>query len=75
VGSDADLVLWDPDLTRVVRGDEGYSRAGFSLHDGWEVTGWPRYTLSRGEIIVRDGRITAHGGRGRWLRQGPTAPL
>lgn len=75
VGSDADLGIWDPELTRTVNGSEGQSRAGYSLYDGWTVTGWPVYTLSRGEVIARDSRIVGSPGRGIWLRQGPTAAL
>jgi dihydropyrimidinase len=75
VGSDADLVIWDPALTRTVRGTEGQSRAGHSVYDGWEVTGWPVYTLSRGEVIACGGQIVAEGGRGIWLRQGQSGTL
>jgi dihydropyrimidinase len=75
VGSDADLVIWDPELSRVIHGDEGMSRAGYSLYEGWEVVGWPRYTISRGQVIVADGQVTAKSGRGRWLSQGPTMML
>jgi dihydropyrimidinase len=72
VGSDADLVLWDPELTRVIRGDQGLSNAGFSLYEGWEVTGWPAMTISRGEVVYADGSITVDDGRGLLVRCGPT---
>jgi dihydropyrimidinase len=75
VGSDADLVLWDPERRESVYGGGGESRAGYSVYDGWEVTGWPVHTLSRGEFIVRDRRIVETGARGRWLRQGPAGRL
>ncbi|MCP4225055.1 MAG: amidohydrolase family protein, partial [Actinomycetia bacterium] len=52
-GADADLVVWDPTATRVVDGATMYSNAGFTLYDGWEVTGWPELTISRGEIVAR----------------------
>ncbi|HZS93465.1 MAG TPA: amidohydrolase family protein [Chloroflexota bacterium] len=70
VGSDADLAIWDPEFTKRVNGSEGQSRAGYSVYDGWDVTGWPMWTLSRGEVIVRDGNIVAGNGRGSWLTQG-----
>jgi dihydropyrimidinase len=72
VGSDADLAIWDTELTRTVRGEDGYSNAGFSLYEGWDVTGWPVLTLSRGEVVYADGRIAVDGGRGRLVRCGPT---
>lgn len=72
VGSDADLVVLDPNDTRVVDGSAMQSRAGYSVYDGISVTGWPRFTLSRGEPVWADGRIVAAGGRGRWIRRDPT---
>ncbi|HEX4216515.1 MAG TPA: amidohydrolase family protein [Candidatus Dormibacteraeota bacterium] len=75
VGSDADLVVWDLSDRRTVDGARMRSRAGYSVYDGWEVTGWPAMTLSRGEVIFEQGVISGRPGRGRWLRRGPTQPL
>jgi dihydropyrimidinase len=72
VGSDADLVLWDPTESRVVRGTELFSRAGFSIYEGTEVTGWPRITIRRGQVIYQDGRITAQPGSGQLIQRGRT---
>jgi dihydropyrimidinase len=69
VGSDADLVLWDADATRVVDGATGQSSAGWSPYDGWSVTGWPATVVSRGEVVVDGGHLTdaARLGRGRLI--------
>jgi dihydropyrimidinase len=64
-GSDADIVVWDPDETRVVDGTTMHSRAGYSPYDGWEVTGWPALTISRGEIVARGTEVAGAPGRGR----------
>ena len=72
VGSDADLVVLDPQLRRRVDGASMQSRAGYSVYDGQEVTGWPRFTVSRGEVVLDGGEIAARPGRGQWLRRGPT---
>ena len=64
--------LWDPDETRRIERDSLFSRAGFSLFEGWEVTGWPRMTIRRGEVVFQDGRVTAEPGSGQVLRRGPT---
>lgn len=74
VGADADLVVWDPEATRTVDGATMYSRAGYSVYDGWKVTGWPVYTISRGEVLCDHGRVEAERGRGRWLRRSPGTP-
>jgi dihydropyrimidinase len=75
VGSDADIVVWDPELSRVVSGAEGMSRSGYTLYEGWEVSGWPAYTISRGEVIYADGQVTAAAGRGRLVHRERTRPL
>jgi dihydropyrimidinase len=74
VGSDADLLVLDPSLRRTVDGAAMQSRAGYSAYDGREVSGWPRFTISRGEVLLEDGQVVASAGRGQWLRRGSTAP-
>ncbi len=64
-GADADLVVWNPDETRVVDGSTMHSRAGYSPYDGWEITGWPDLTISRGEIVARGTEVVGAPGRGR----------
>jgi dihydropyrimidinase len=73
VGSDADLALWDPQHRRVIDGARMQSRAGYSVYDGWQVTGWPRFVIRRGQTVLADGEITARPGDGEWLRRDPIA--
>ena len=70
VGSDADVVLWDPDETRTIRDEDMFSGTGFSVYSGREVTGWPVMTLRRGEVVYEDGEILAGAGSGELLRRG-----
>lgn len=67
VGSDADLLVWDPELVRVVEASSLQSRADYSVYEGREVKGWPVVTISRGEIVLENGKIAAARGRGQWL--------
>lgn len=67
VGSDADLVVLDPGLRRTIDGGTQESNADYSVYEGREVHGWPRYTVSRGTVVLEDGVVTATPGRGRWL--------
>jgi dihydropyrimidinase len=69
VGSDADLVLWDPTERRMVRGTELFSRAGFSIYEGTAVTGWPRVAIRRGQVVYKDGHITVQPGSGQLLQR------
>jgi dihydropyrimidinase len=70
VGSDGDLVLWDPNETRTVRDQDMFSGTGYSVYAGWEVTGWPTMTIRRGEVVYEKGRITAKAGSGTLLHRG-----
>jgi dihydropyrimidinase len=65
VGSDADLVVWDPDAERVVAAAEQFTNADYSPYEGRTVTGWPRLTIRRGEVLADSGQIVAIGAGGR----------
>lgn len=74
VGADADLVVFDPQARRVV-GPPYFTRAGYSVFDGFEVTGWPRLTLVGGRVAFEEGRVTAEAGSGRIVRTADHRPL
>ena len=69
VGSDADIVLWDPDEVRTVRDEDMFSNRGYSIYAGREVTGWPVVTIRRGEIVYQNGEVRAAAGSGQLLRR------
>jgi dihydropyrimidinase len=71
VGSDADLVILDPNLTRTVSADMLKSRVDYSVYEGRQVTGWPVATIRRGEVVFRDGEVLGKPGSGQVLRCGP----
>lgn len=70
-GSDADLVLFDPRPTRVLSASELHSRAGFSPYEGLTVTGKVHTTISRGQVVYRDGAVVGDRGFGRFLKCAP----
>jgi dihydropyrimidinase len=74
-GSDADLVIWNPDLRRTIDGATMRSGAGHSVYDGREIHGAPEYTISRGEVVFEQGQITARRGRGQWVLRNRTTSL
>jgi dihydropyrimidinase len=73
-GSDADLVVFDPNAKVVVRAAEMHSRADYDPFEGFEVSGWPRVTISRGETIVDARKPTAVAGRGEFLPRARFSP-
>ncbi len=70
-GADADLVLWDPERrTRLTNALQQHA-IDYTPYEGMEVVGWPVATLRRGEVVMRDGAVTAAPGSGRYLPVGP----
>lgn len=67
VGADADLVIFHPTERLTVRAAHMESAAGWSPYEGWELAGFPRTVLSRGEVIVDNGAVVGREGRGQWL--------
>jgi len=67
VGSDADFVLFDPARRGVVDERQLHSRAGYDPFHGFALSGAPVLTVSRGEIVARDGQLLSRPGRGRHL--------
>lgn len=68
VGSDADLVIWDPEKSVTISIDKLHDGMDYTPYEGHQVTGWPETTLSRGEVIWRDGNFMGAPGRGEFLR-------
>jgi dihydropyrimidinase len=67
VGSDADIVLWDPKETRTIRDEDELSVAAHSFIAGRSVTGWPRITIRRGEVVWENRQIKSKPGSGRLI--------
>jgi len=75
VGSDADIVVFDPDETRTVTRDMLQSNADYSVYEGWSVTGWPAITVRRGEIVFQEDTVIGTPGSGALVRRDATTLL
>jgi len=71
VGSDADIVLMDPEHRVTISSINMESKSDFDPYEGYTAKGWPVMTISRGEVIVERGRFSAQAGRGRLVRRQP----
>jgi dihydropyrimidinase len=71
VGSDADLVVWDPKATKTIAANKQVSRIDYNVFEGFACTGLPRATLSRGEITWLDGDLRAAAGAGQYVARDP----
>ena len=67
VGSDADIVIWDPTLKKTIRDEDQLSNVGYSTYAGWEVTGFPITTIRRGEVVYENGQVIAQPGSGKFV--------
>jgi dihydropyrimidinase len=69
VGSDADIVLWDPNASHIITAKTHHMRVDYSMFEGYEVQGNARTVLSRGEVIVDAGNFLGKPGRGNYLKR------
>ena len=70
VGSDADLVIFDPNREQTISAATHHMRVDYSAYEGWKVTGVAETVLARGKVIVENGEWKGKKGEGRFLRRG-----
>lgn len=71
VGADADITIWDPERRVTITNAMLHHGVDYTPYEGMSVRGWPAITLSRGDVVYRDGAVHAAAGRGRFLPRGP----
>jgi len=67
VGSDADIVIWDPDRNVTISQSLLHHGSDYTPYEGIAVTGWPVSTMVRGKFVVRDGKLTGAKGAGVYV--------
>jgi dihydropyrimidinase len=67
IGSDADIVIWDPERTLAITHDLLKDGSDYTPYEGLEVTGWPVLTMVRGRTVMRDGELVGAKGHGAYL--------
>jgi len=67
VGSDADLVVFDPHRPFTIHAGNQHTNAGYTLYEGRAVLGWPEMSFQRGHPVLRQGQIVAQPGQGEFL--------
>ncbi len=74
IGSDADLVLFDPNRELTITNDMLHDNVDYTPYEGRECTGWPRMVLSRGRVVVENEELKVERGSGKFLEREPTPP-
>ncbi len=69
VGSDADIVVFDPEKRVTLSAAGHHSRVDYNLFEGTTVTGSPEVVLRRGEVLVDGDELVAKPGSGRFVRR------
>lgn len=71
VGTDADVVIFDPNREQTITATDNASRSDFSIYEGRRVTGSVEKTFVRGTLVADDGSIVAEPGHGNFVARGP----
>jgi len=66
-GADADIVVWDPARSKTVTADKQQSAIDYNVFEGFELTGLPRFTLTRGQVAVTEGAMNTQEGHGKFV--------
>lgn len=75
VGSDADIVVWDPNLKKVINLQNSHQRLDYNLYEDWEVTGGPEKVYVRGNLVVDGNQWLGRPGLGSFVRRNACAPV
>jgi dihydropyrimidinase len=69
VGSDADLVIFDPNRKHTISVKTHHMRVDYSMFEGIQVTGMPEVVLSRGRVVVEKAKFLGRAGQGEFLKR------
>ncbi|WOI55740.1 dihydropyrimidinase [Palleronia sp. LCG004] len=75
VGSDADIVVWDPAKEKTITAESQQSAIDYNVFEGQKVKGLPRFTLTRGRVAVHDGEMRPEEGHGQFVKRPPKGPV
>ncbi|KAK7791524.1 hypothetical protein R5R35_008688 [Gryllus longicercus] len=74
VGSDADIVIWDPNQTRTISAKTHHQGNDFNIFEGMVCHGVPEYVIVNGRVCVDEGALKAVQGYGRFIPTPPFSP-
>ena len=66
-GKDADIAIWDPDVSRVVTAGDMHDNMEYTPYEGMEITGWPTLVIQRGNVVIEDNDLKVGRGDGEFV--------
>ena len=75
VGSDADIVVWNPEAKHTFSAKTHHSRIDMSVFEGFECVGMPEVCTVRGNVLYEDKKVTVKTGYGQYIKRKPFAPF
>ncbi len=70
VGSDADIVLWDPERKYIISAKTQFTRVDYNPYEGVQISGSPSLVMARGRVIFENDVFLGKRGQGEYLRRG-----
>ncbi|RLA29761.1 MAG: dihydropyrimidinase [Gammaproteobacteria bacterium] len=73
VGTDADIVVWDPAATKTISAKTHQQKIDYNIFEGMTVTGCASHTISQGNVVYADGKLNVERGAGNYVDRPPFA--
>ena len=75
VGSDADILVWDPEKEKTISAGTQQSAIDYNVFEGKQVKGLPRFVLTRGQLAINDGAVQTQEGHGKFVKREPNGTV
>ncbi len=75
VGSDADIVIWNPNTEHTISAQTHHMRVDYNMFEGFKIKGNAETVIARGEVIIEKEKFFGKPGRGKFLKRKPFGNL
>ena len=74
-GSDADIVLFDPNKEHSISAATHHMNTDYSAYEGWQLTGKTKTVLLRGQVVIDDGKCLVEKGNGKFIKRNKVSQI
>ncbi len=75
VGADADIVVWDPEATKVISRETHHQNVDYNIFEGMDVKGLASHTICNGRLLYAHGELRAEPGTGTYIKRPAFQPM